>query len=816
MYETRNGRGSWQPSEPERFGPGKWTRVLLEAREDDAALPDADVQRARVRSAMQGAQDRGLYAWRRAEFGETSVDDKASAAGFALLNEVRGGERLPRDLELRLAEELGADLSRVRIHTGVRAAEICAALDARAVTVGDDVYFAPGTYDPTSPAGIELIAHEVAHVVQHQQGAPAGERRVSQPQDAHERAADAFAAHFIQPPRHAARPVVAPRVGSSPRETIDRKPDAASPDAMWQQMFHGGSVPVGKIAHVSAPKGIILKAEPSPGARKLSGIIPFDFQVFVERTTPQADVAQRWAYVVALSGGSGAGFIEEKFLALDPPEPAAKLRLVHRGDMLGAIASAEYGSKFEGGNDQRLYVQALYEANKNRPGIKLRDVDLSRIETLLREGAEEETLKIYRGVQIDTGAALWIPSDQFIQALKDSGQITSGSTDLSKAWRFAKKVGAAIVDGAEFLAGIFVGVLEGAWQALVDIFKGAIEMLKMAFEILKANLTGQLPELIVSTAKKIKDFFENVDFKAMAKALGKYIIERWENSGWFGRGEFVGQVVGYIAMNVLLAIATEGGSVGAVLAEAAEAGSELARAVMTMIKVVDAAQNPLKLLEGAGKGVTMSEEAAQKIKQGLAKEGQVAKQVEGGVQDAEKAVAKTEGAVPKKAGGKQGPEIKSGVAEPPDPLIRGGQLSERQLQLKAKLAAAAEKMIIIGKREVTATDLAVLTKETGLEHALVMLEDDTRALVQMPSYKGGRLPANTKRLLMHSHPDDWGSGMARFISKEDIESIVSLKQEYSYMVTVDGTVYKFTTKTIPMSIGDVVRELHPYHGWVGR
>jgi len=149
-------------------------------------------------------------------------------------------------------------------------------------------------------------------------------------------------------------------------------------------------------------------------------------------------------------------------------------------------------------------------------------------------------------------------------------------------------------------------------------------------------------------------------------------------------------------------------------------------------------------------------------------------------------------------------------------LIRGGQLSERQRQLQEKLAAAADKMIIIGKREVTATDLAALTKETGLEHALVMLEDDTRALVQMPSYKGGRLPANTKRLLMHSHPDDWGSGMANFISKEDIESIISLKQEYSYMVTVDGTVYKFTTKTIPMSIGEVVRELHPYHGWVGK
>jgi hypothetical protein len=439
------------------------------------------------------------------------------------------------------------------------------------------------------------------------------------------------------------------------------------------------------------------------------------------------------------------------------------------------------------------------------------------METLLREGAEEETLKIYRGVQIDAGAALWIPSDAFVQALKSSGQITSGSTDLSKAWRFAKKVGAAIVDYAEFTAGNLVGVLEGAWQALVDIFKGAVEMLKMAFEILKANLTGQLLGLIIDTAKKIREFFEKLDIEAMVQALGKYIVDRWKSSGWYGRGEFIGQVVGYIAMNVLLAVATEGGSVGAILAEAAEAGSEVGRAVMVLIKVVDVAQNPLKLLEGAGKGVTITEEVAQKLKQGLSEEGRVAKRVEEGVKDAEKTAANTEKVAPKdKVAGKHGAEIKSGVSEPPDPLLRGGQLSERQVELDRKLAAAVDKMIIIGKREVTATDLAALTKASGVEHALVILEDDTRALVRMESYAGGKLPSNTKRLLMHSHPDDWGSGMARFISKNDIEAIISLKQEYSYMVTVDGTVYRFTTKTIPMTIGDVVRELHPYHGWVGK
>jgi len=163
-----------------------------------------------------------------------------------------------------------------------------------------------------------------------------------------------------------------------------------------------------------------------------------------------------------------------------------------------------------------------------------------------------------------------------------------------------------------------------------------------------------------------------------------------------------------------------------------------------------------------------------------------------------------------------GPKIKSGVSEPPDPLLRGGQLGERQLDLDQKLAASPDKMVIIGKREVTATDLAALTKATGVEHAIVILHDNTRALVRMESYAGGQLPANTKRLLMHSHPDDWGSGMAKFISEADVEAIITLNQQYSYMVTIDGTVYKFTTKTMPMSIGEAVREFHPFHGWTGR
>ncbi|EDX70621.1 hypothetical protein MC7420_5996 [Coleofasciculus chthonoplastes PCC 7420] len=68
-------------------------------------------------------------------------------------------------------------------------------------------------------------------------------------------------------------------------------------------------------------------------------------------------------------------------------------------------------------------------------------------------------------------------------------------------------------------------------------------------------------------------------------------------------------------------------------------------------------------------------------------------------------------------------------------------------------------------------------------------------------------------LLMHSHPDDHGTGMAKFISEDDVNALVYLNQRYSYMVTVDGTVYRFTRDTPSCSVARIVRELK-YSGWV--
>jgi hypothetical protein len=111
-----------------------------------------------------------------------------------------GGQPLPAEARTRFEASLGTDLSSVRVHTGDDAAQASAAVGARAYALGNDIHFGAGQYRPDDPFGLHLLAHEVAHTVQHQGGGarPAFKLEVSSPHDAAEheadRAADAMVA----------------------------------------------------------------------------------------------------------------------------------------------------------------------------------------------------------------------------------------------------------------------------------------------------------------------------------------------------------------------------------------------------------------------------------------------------------------------------------------------------------------------------------------------------------------------------------------------------------------------------------------------
>ena len=63
--------------------------------------------------------------------------------------------------------QLGADFSDVKI---LNNSCLPNSIGARAFTSGTDIHFASGAYDPHSPAGKKLLAHELTHVVQQKQG----------------------------------------------------------------------------------------------------------------------------------------------------------------------------------------------------------------------------------------------------------------------------------------------------------------------------------------------------------------------------------------------------------------------------------------------------------------------------------------------------------------------------------------------------------------------------------------------------------------------------------------------------------------------
>lgn len=64
----------------------------------------------------------------------------------------------------------GQSLADVRMHTGSEAAEAANAVNAKAFSVGRDIYFGQGQYSPNTESGQSMLTHEVAHTMQADSG----------------------------------------------------------------------------------------------------------------------------------------------------------------------------------------------------------------------------------------------------------------------------------------------------------------------------------------------------------------------------------------------------------------------------------------------------------------------------------------------------------------------------------------------------------------------------------------------------------------------------------------------------------------------
>ncbi|MGH7491685.1 MAG: DUF4157 domain-containing protein [bacterium] len=94
-----------------------------------------------------------------------------------------GGSSLDADTQSFMESRLDEDFSDVRVHTDSSAAKAARQFQAHAFTTGRDIYFGAGRFQPQTPVGQRLLAHELTHVAQQKKGAPPSDRLVSEPTD---------------------------------------------------------------------------------------------------------------------------------------------------------------------------------------------------------------------------------------------------------------------------------------------------------------------------------------------------------------------------------------------------------------------------------------------------------------------------------------------------------------------------------------------------------------------------------------------------------------------------------------------------------
>jgi outer membrane protein OmpA-like peptidoglycan-associated protein len=154
-----------------------------------------------------------------AESTQTS-NGKAQQLSEALSNP-NSGQGLDNSTRDILEPKFGHSFENVKIHADARADELSKSVGARAFTTGQDVYFRQGEYQPQTPGGMHLLAHELTHTIQQSRGSVSGTDigggvAVSDPGDSFEREASRVAQTVSQGGRVA--------VGGTSSAAVQRSP----------------------------------------------------------------------------------------------------------------------------------------------------------------------------------------------------------------------------------------------------------------------------------------------------------------------------------------------------------------------------------------------------------------------------------------------------------------------------------------------------------------------------------------------------------------------------------------------------------------
>jgi hypothetical protein len=551
-----------------------------------------------------------------------------------------GGQPLPARERRYYESQFGRDFRDVRVHTDVQAA---GDLNARAFTTGSEIAFAPGAYAPDRDSGRELIGHELAHVVQ-QREAAGTDRPVQRQEIAEEDLGGETIEGFTEEEIAEADAEIEAGIEGAEAEGAEGEAEGAEDEAEGAEGEAEGErgelteEPTGLVrrpGRISRDPAQFLRKQPHPAkGTNIETTLPFNESLFVEQVGGDKNA---WYRVTTAAGYQG--WVPSDGVALDPPEPNAMVYRVKPGDTAIDLAARWYkpaggferwwvpGSSGEG--DARFYVSALAYANKGRAGMPS-PPDLTKRDA-------------WKQVQVIAPHAIWRPSKEFLRSLE--GIVSSGSISR-EAWETVKRVAKAVWDFLVYAAAFIAGVVVGALESLKDLFMGLIELAEMLWDILKSIFKGTLRE----DARALWEDIKSIDLSA----IGDWFLDQWNAEDPWDQGFFRGRVIGYVAMEIVIAVVTFGSGTAVKLAwkfpKVVALLRKLARVKRVADKVAKAAKIPPPVRSalkkalggkaGPGGGVQTSPGFGKKVKQ-LVKLGKAARKAKvlTGVRKARKTAA---------------------------------------------------------------------------------------------------------------------------------------------------------------------------------
>ncbi|HHM21199.1 MAG TPA: DUF4157 domain-containing protein, partial [Bacteroidetes bacterium] len=186
------------------------------------------------------------------------------------------GRPMKPKVRIEMEGKFGADFSKVRIHTGSVAVKMSKDLRAQAFAHQNDLYFNTNKYDPESPKGKHLLAHELTHTIQ-QGASPRIDRKVAVPDIQQQEETTDFEAELRESNREAVQATDPRPAMQSRQEAVEGFEEGAANATRAFQTSTGGASP-----------------PPPPVEVEGGGVTPEEGQAAIPQAAPSAGPAGQY------------------------------------------------------------------------------------------------------------------------------------------------------------------------------------------------------------------------------------------------------------------------------------------------------------------------------------------------------------------------------------------------------------------------------------------------------------------------------------------------------------------------------------------